>query len=210
MTKDKGAAKVIPRSYWLLPEVFPVILRQPLHALTHKSCPSQLLWTEESQASFSKLCSLLSDASFLTIPTQQDFLLLQTDTSTAGIGGCLSEVRDGQEFPAAFYSRKLTGTESRYAATELECLAVVECIRQLEAHMDGHHFSLQTDHKALEYLNKSKLQNKRLARRAMRLQGFDFTITYRPGKANGNADGLSRQAWSLEDQVEDSARTASS
>ena len=119
-------------------------------------------------------------------------------------------VRDCQEFPATFYSRKLTGAESRYMATELECLAVVECIRQFEAHLEGHHFSLQKDHKALESLNKSKLQNKRLARWAMRLQGFDFTITYRPGKANGNADGLSRQAWSLEDQVKDSAGTASS
>ena len=153
---------------------------------------------------------LLSDASFLTIPTQQDVLLVQTDASTVGISGCLSVVRDGKELPAIFYSRKLTGAETRYTATELECLAVVECVRQFEVHLDGHHFSLQTDHKALESLHRSKLQNKRLARWAMRLQGFDFSIQYRPGKANGNADGLSRQAWGPDGLEEESAGTASS
>ena len=119
--------------------------------------------------------------------------------------------RPGQELPAAFYSRKLNDAETRYAATELECLAVVECVKQFEVHLDGKRFALQTDHKALESLHRSKLLNKRLARWAMRLQGFDFVISYRPGKANGNADGLSRQAWSPEnDQQEDSAGTASS
>ena len=184
---------------------------KPLHTATHKSCPSQLEWTEERLASFCKLRSVLSSISFLTIPTQTDTLLLQTDASTAGIGGCLSVVRDNQELPAVFYSRKLNDAETRYAATELECLAVVECVKQFEVHLDGKRFALQTDHKALESLHRSKLLDKRLARWAMRFQGFDFVISYRPGKANGNADGLSRQAWSPEnDQQEDSAGTASS
>ncbi len=62
-------------------------------------------------------------------------------------------IRNGVEFPSAFYSRKLIDCESRYSSTELECLAVVECLRQFEAHLDGRHFQLQTDHKALTFLN---------------------------------------------------------
>ena len=30
---------------------------------------------------------------------------------------------------------------------------------------------------------------------ALRLQPYVYKITHRPGKDNGNADGLSRQAW---------------
>ncbi len=170
-------------------------IAKPLHLATHKSCPSQVIWTQECQDSFGKLCSLLSDASFLTIPSETDKLLVQTDASADGLGACLSVIRNGEELPAAFYSRKLTDTESRYAATELECLAVVEACRQFEAHLDGKPFLLQTDHKALESMHTSKLYNKRLARWALKLQGFLFSVVYRPGSANGNADGLSRQAW---------------
>ncbi len=75
---------------------------------------------------------------------------------------------------------------------------MVECLRQFEAHLDGRHFQLQTDHKALPFLNKSKLLNKRLARWALWLLDFDFSISYRPGSTNGNADGLSRQAWDIQ------------
>ncbi len=103
-------------------------IAKPLHALTHKSQPVKVVWTEESLASFSKLCSMLSCAEFLTIATGSDKLLVQTDASTVGIGGCLSVIRNRVELPSTFYSRKLTSCESRYSATELECLAVVECL----------------------------------------------------------------------------------
>ena len=72
---------------------------------------------------------------------------------------------------------------------------MVEACRQFEAHLDGKPFLLQTDHKALESMHTSKLHNKRLARWALKLQGFLFNVVYRPGSANGNADGLSRQGW---------------
>ncbi len=94
------------------------LIVKPLRQATHTSCPSQVIWTQECQDSFGKLCLLLSDASFLTIPTQTDELLLQTDASAQGLGACLSILRNGEELPAGFYSRKLTDTESRYSATE--------------------------------------------------------------------------------------------
>ena len=39
----------------------------------------------------------------------------------------------------------------------------------------------------------------RLARWLHTLRDLDFNIKYRPGKSNGNADGLSRQAWTTDD-----------
>ena len=75
--------------------------------------------------------------------------------------------------------------------------------------MDGHQFTIQTDHRALEYLRSATFAKKRLCRWALRLQGLDFTIKYRPGRSNGNADGMSRQAWksSLKENSEERPRT---
>ena len=152
-------------------------------------------WDEVSVSHFSHLCSVLCSACTLHIRSTSDKFVLQTDATYAGNGGCLSVMRDGAELPVAFYSRQLRDPETRYSVTEVECLAVVESIRHFEVYLDGQFSVLQTDHRALEHLLTAKLVNKRLSRWALRLQGFSFTIVYRPGTANANADALSRQDW---------------
>ena len=54
---------------------------------------------------------------------------------------------------------------------------------------------METDHKALESLLSSRVLNRKLTRWALFLQEFAMTITYRSGKKNQNADGLTLQAW---------------
>ena len=116
-----------------------------------------------------------------------------TDASDLGIGSVLTQVDDqGEEHPVAFASRKLLPRERRYAAVEKECLAVVEGIRTFRVYLEGRHFQVQTDHRSLEYLHKMRDSNGRL-RWSLYLQPFDFSINHRPGRQNGNADGLSRE-----------------
>ena len=160
--------------------------------------------------SFDMLCNSLCNSCSLVIPNQTDVFTVQTDASYVGVGACLSVCRDGGEFPVAFYSRQLKDAETRYAVTELECLAVVEAIRHFEVYLDGRTFTVQTDHRALEHLLMAKLVNRRLSRWALRLQGFSFTIEYRPGARNQNTDALSNQAWpTLKEEEQQSPRTAS-
>ena len=49
-----------------------------------------------------------------------------------------------------------------------------------------------TDHQACTALLTSKVLNRWLQRFALRLKGMDISIIFRPGRLNGNADGLSR------------------
>ncbi|KAK3253279.1 hypothetical protein CYMTET_37465 [Cymbomonas tetramitiformis] len=71
-------------------------------------------------------------------------------------------------------------------------LAVVWAVRTLRQYLHGVHFTLVTDHSPLTTLmEKSDLQGQHL-RWAISLQEFDFTVQYRPGAKNSNADVPSR------------------
>ena len=114
--------------------------------------------------------------------------VLQTDASGKGISGVLSVCRDGEELPVDFFSRQLWAAETRYAATELEYLAVVCSIHHFAVYLTRHPFTVQIEHKALEHLLTSTHPNGRLTRWALSLQPYTFNIGQRPGSQKHNAD----------------------
>ena len=61
----------------------------------------------------------------------------------------LSAVRGDIEQPVGYYSRALTLTEKNYAATEIECLAIVRAVDHFAIHLLGQPFTIITDHKVL-------------------------------------------------------------
>lgn len=58
--------------------------------------------------------------------------------------------------------------------------------------MYGFHFTLLTDHNPLTSLKGLKDTGGRIARWMLYLQQLDFVVKYKPGRANSNADALSR------------------
>ena len=172
---------------------------------TKKSAPDRVVFSElllnECLYLKNALCGLPS----LTLPVPSDQFLLQTDASGVGLGAVLSVVRGDEELPVAFFSKKLQPRERRYGATELEGLAVVAEVTHFDAYLITHPFIIETDHKALTFLNTADHNNGRLARWAMRLQPYSFNIRYRPGPLNVNADVLSRV---FEDEEEEKSSSA--
>ena len=66
---------------------------------------------------------------------------------------------------------------------------MVTAVMKFDAYLVTHPFIVETDHKALQFLNSAHHANGRIARWAMKLQPFTFSVRYRPGI---NADSLSR------------------
>ncbi|XP_040182571.1 uncharacterized protein LOC120915831 [Rana temporaria] len=169
-------------------------LAKPLTDLTKKSLPKQVAWSPECATAFQGLKTALSEAPVLAAPDPTKTFLVHTDASMFGLGAVLSQVgEDGMEHPVAYLSRKLLPREVSYATVEKECLALVWALKKLQPYLYGRAFTLLTDHNPLIWLNRVSGDNPRLLRWSLALQPYNFTLQYRPGKQNGNADGLSRQ-----------------
>ena len=166
----------------------------PLSDLTRKSNPTNVVWTPESERAFQTLKETLCDDSVLSMPDFSKEFVLQTDASDRGLGAVLSQIGvDGKEHPVVFLSRKLKSNEENYATIEKECLAIKWAIESLQYYLLGREFRVVTDHQPLKWLNEAKEKNKRLTRWSLDLQPFCFQVEHRKGRANGNADGLSRR-----------------
>ena len=99
---------------------------------------------------------------------------------------------NGEEHPVAYFSRKFLPREERYSAVEKECLAIKLGVQAFRVYLLGRPFCIQTDHQCLVWLDRLKDSNTRLARCSLALQPYQYRVTHRPGKANDNADALSR------------------
>ena len=88
--------------------------------------------------------------------------------------------------------RKLLPREEKFSTTEKECLAIKLSIQAFNVYLMGRTFIIETDHRSLEWLDRIKHTNARLTRWSLFLQSYSYSVKYRQGTVNGNADGLSR------------------
>ena len=69
---------------------------------------------------------------------------------------------------------------------------MVEMIKHFEVYLKGVAFTVETDHRALEFIITMKRGSPKLMRWAALLQEHHCTLVYRPGETNSVADALSR------------------
>ena len=171
-------------------------LAEPLYRLTKKATPWK--WEDEEKAAFEQLKNVLSSDQVLVHFDPDKPLGLACDASSVGIGAVLfHRYPDGSERPIANVSKTLTEAERNYSQIHKEALAIIFGLRKFYQYLYGRQFILVTDHKPLTALFGPKkgtplLAANRLARWALWLNQFDYTIEYRKTADHGNADALSR------------------
>ena len=113
-----------------------------------------------------------------------------------GIGSILEQQNsEGKWQPVSYYSATLSKTERNYSATELECKALHDCILHYATYLKHiPHFEVFSDHNALKYMvnSENSTSNGRLMRYLLDLQGYRFSLYYRKGTENCDADAVSR------------------
>ena len=171
-------------------------LALPLTDLTRKNAPSQVQWSEVCETAFQQLKGLLCQSPILWAPDFTREFVLQTDASERGVEAVLGQRYDsGFDHPVAYFSKKLLPREERYSTVKKECLGVKLGVQAFRTYLLGRHFTIETDHRALEWLDHLKENNPCLTRWSISLQPYRFTVKHRPGVENGNPDALSRMDW---------------
>ncbi|XP_072166477.1 uncharacterized protein [Diadema setosum] len=164
----------------------------PLSDLTKKDRANRVDWGPLEEQAFNTLKSRLTSSPILHLPDHESPFILATDASDVGIGAVLMQRVEGEKFPIAYISRKLSDTERRYAVIERECLAIAWAVKKFDVYLYGREFELEVDHRPLMYIAKAKLQNNRVLRWALALQSYRYHVTAVKGTDNVGADFLSR------------------
>jgi hypothetical protein len=171
----------------------------PLTELLKKD--TEFEWTRNRQKAIEDLKIQLATAPILSSPDWTKDFHVTIDAS----GWCLGSIlwkydMERRKSPVYYASRQMspaernyTTTERNYTTTKREALAVVYSCKKFRHYLLGYKVIFHTDHDSLKYLvNKPDLSG-RIARWILLLQEFNYEVIIKSGKANSNADYLSRQ-----------------
>ena len=162
-------------------------------------------WTTEMQSTVDGVIDYLRSPDFLAFPDFSQPFILNVDASQKGLGAVLYQRHGSENRVVCFASRTLTAAEQKYHlhSGKLEFLALKWAIteRFSDYLCFGPPFSVYTDNNPLVYVMTTAKLNATGLRWVANLSNYQFSIHYKPGKQNSDADGLSRRPLDLSETV---------
>lgn len=174
-------------------------LAEPLNRLLGKGVPWE--WTSAQDVALSTIKRITcEEGRALKRIDPERPLLLYTDWRSVGIGAVLAQIDEHKnEYMCATISRSLNKHERNYSSYKGEVMAAVWAIKSFRPHLHGVHFTLITDHQPLLWLMTTSTLTGQMARYALSIQDYTFTVIHRAGRLHTNADHLSRMPLSSQE-----------
>lgn len=158
-----------------------------------------------------KLIDFLSQPSVLGYPDYEQPFILHCDASQEGLGAVIYQRQQGKLVVIAYGSRTLTAPKKKYHlhSGKLEFLALkwAICERFRDYLYHSPPFIAYTDNNPLTYVLTTAKLNATTHRWVAELADFQFSIKYRPGRVNRDADGLSRMPLDMEQYMQTCTQT---
>ena len=154
-------------------------------------------WSEAADSAFVHLKKLCTSTPILAYPDYQLLFVLHTDSSSEGLRAVLYQKQDGKLRVIAYASRSVSKSESHYPAHKLEFLALkwAVCEKFHEYLYGSKTFEVYTDNNPLTYVLTSAKLDACGQRWVAKLANYNFTIKYKCGFSNVEADVLCRISW---------------
>jgi hypothetical protein len=143
-------------------------------------------WDSIHQIAFDNVKTTIAKEVVLAYPDFTKPFDNYTDASTKQLGLVITQ----DNRPIAFFSRKLSGAQSKYTVTELELLAIAETLKEFNGMLWGQRIIVYTDHKNLTR-DGLGLTSDRVTRWRILLEEYAPEIIYIKGIHNTVADAIS-------------------
>ena len=158
-------------------------------------------WNESCAIAFNELKQRLVTAPVLGYPDFTKPFILETDASLKGLDAVVSQRQENEIVVLSYASRGLRESEKNmdnYISMKLELLALFWAVTvKFRDTLIGADFTVFTDNNPLSCVQSTVKLAATEMRWVAELALFNFTISYRSGKHNGNADALSRKPQDL-------------
>ena len=162
--------------------------------MTCKKKAKKFKWTEEAEKAFHDIKELLVSPPVLKAPTPDGLFHLESDTSWEGVSSTLLQ-RQGDEWVViGYHSKRLPQSAKNFGITELELTRNLVNIHGFMQLLHNRYFEVLVDHKAIEYMIKSKTESPttRLKTLLLKLSEYTIDLKYQKGSEMHTSDTLSR------------------
>eukprot|EP00741_Cyanophora_paradoxa_P004857 tig00000836_g4712.t1 len=178
-------------------------IAQPLYDILKRRGSAQSFaeaWTDACREAFKELQRILIEDVALPFPHFNDPtrpFIITTDWSKQAMGAILHQADAASNVrPLTFSSRTCSDSERNYGAVEGEAMTLLWALKQWHHYFECNQpFEIHTDHEPLLSLRNTDLRqpaNRYLAKVAMYLQGYNYTIKHCKGTSNSAPDALTR------------------
>ena len=151
-------------------------------------------WTEEAEKVFNNIKELLVSSPVLKAPTPDGLFHLESDTSQEGVGGTLLQKQEDKWVVIGYHSKRLPQSAKNFGITKLELTGLLVNIHGFMQLLCNRYFEVLVDHKAIEYMIKSKTESSttRLKTLLLKLNEYTIDLKYQKGSKMHTSDALSR------------------
>ena len=164
----------------------------PIYDLQKKS--KKFKWTDEAEKAFNDIKQLLVNPPALKAPTPDGLFRLKSDTSQEDVGGTLLQKQGNEWAVIGYHSKRLPPMAKNFGVTALELTGLLVNIHGFMQSLCNRYFEVIVDHKAIEYMIKSKTESPttRLKTLLLKLSEYTIDLKYQKGSEMHTSDALSR------------------
>ena len=151
-------------------------------------------WTEEAEKAFIYIKQLLINPPVLKAPTPDGLFHLESDTSREGVGGTLLQKQGNEWVVIGYHSKGLPQSAKNFEVTELHLTGLLVNIHGFMQLSRNRYFEVLVNHKAIEYMIKSKTESPttRLKTLFLKLSEYTIDLKYQKGSEMHTSNTLSR------------------
>ena len=130
----------------------------------------------------------------LKAPTPNGLFQLESDTSREGMGSTLLQKQGDEWVAIGYHSKRLPKSAKNFGVTELELTELLANIHSFMQLLSNRYFKVLVDHKAIEYMIKSKTESpmRRLKTLLLKLSEYTIDLKYQKGSEMHTSNALSR------------------